>query len=91
MILMKLFKTKKEKVDSWHHELTELRKEREKENKTQTLLDEQFNMQASKGVTSETDKKNLKRIAEMKLESDKIIFKILKKEESLAKKIVNLY
>ena len=85
---MKLFKTKEEKVDGWYHELTELRNKREKENKTQTLLDEQFNMQASKGVTSETDKKNLKRITEMKLESDKKIFKILKKEESLASKIV---
>lgn len=91
MILMGLFKTKEEKVKSWHHELTGLRNKREKENKTQTLLDEQFNMQASKGVTSETDRKNLKRIAEMKLESDKIIFRILKKEESLASKIVNLY
>lgn len=88
--MMGFFKTKEEKLAEWHRKLGSLRKDREEEKKKLKILDLQFDRQASKGVTSESDRKNLKRIAVTKSKAYKDLDRILRKEEIIATKINNI-
>ncbi len=87
---MGFFKTKEEKLAAWHRKLSIIRKDREEEKKKLKILDLQFDRQASKGVSSEVDRKNLKRIANTKNKAYNDLDRILRKEQVLVTKINNI-
>ena len=87
---MGFFKNKEEKLAAWHRKLSSLRRDREEEKKKLKILDSQFNRQASKGVTSEVDRKNLQRIADTKSRAYNDLNRILRKEQVLVTKINNI-
>ena len=76
------------RITNWHTEIKILRLEREEEEKKLRILDTQFDRQTEKGVFSEIDQKNLKRINNTKLKVNHNLIKIINKEEKLAKKII---